>query len=239
MLQQLQEKLDPVCRRQRLQARVAAALPVAFFAAGLAAGLALLGFLAGSVILKLAAAIVLIVGVAAASAFAFGVKRDWTSAARAVDSHFQLQDRSLTALASAAAASPRAAQELQLRDALERLSKVDTRAAASFEVDRRRLAITLVCTLATIVFVVWPSTPSNGNGTPEQIEAAKQKFQPRAVEFPDLAGGSAGKSIKFLAGSGKSQDPFSPPLRRHDEIATTAKIRQYFQAAVEANDSDL
>ncbi len=73
----------------------------------------------------------------------------WTSAARHVDAHYKLQDRTITALAFAEVPSADALKQLQLADALERLQKVVAKDAVPYRVPKS--ATMLVVPLALLI----------------------------------------------------------------------------------------
>src|SRR5262245_12208948 len=63
-------------------------------------------------------------------------RQTWQEAARAVDSHYQLKDRSATALAFLTHANDSPWRHLQVDDALQHLTKVDARQVVPWQTPR-------------------------------------------------------------------------------------------------------
>jgi hypothetical protein len=95
----------------------------------------------------------------------------WRRAARAVDDHYGLKDRSFTALAFLTGNDRHPIRELQLRDAESHLTKVSARDVVPFSIPRLLpYAVTLL--VAAIALLSWPPLGSN------KLQAASAEVLP-------------------------------------------------------------
>ena len=123
MTEQVFDRLSPVRRRQRGMFALQTAVWGLLAASAIAIGASVARWLGAPVtgwivpaVLTLGPVLGLLVGLV--------WKRSWHGAAAAVDQHYQLKDRTTTALAFLEKSAPVAYRELQLQDALQHLSQV-------------------------------------------------------------------------------------------------------------------
>lgn len=84
----------------------------------------------------------------------------WHAAAVAVDRHYRLKDRVVTALAFLNKNEKTALDELQVRDTAEHLSKVDPQVVVPWKTPRL-LPLALACLAAAVGLIVWPAGPGS------------------------------------------------------------------------------
>lgn len=183
MTEQVFTRLSPVRTRQRgvlgLQAAVWGLLAGSSVAIALVVGRWLGASISMGILVavQVAAPLVgLVIGLA--------WKRTWHGAAVAVDQHYDLKDRTTTALAFIEKPADRAYHELQLQDTLEHLLKVEPQHVVPFRMPRPlpyALALTLVaCVLAMISFGNQPIQAAPSQPDPvivAEAEAVKEKVQ--------------------------------------------------------------
>src|SRR5829696_6517136 len=101
-------------------------------------------------------------------------RRDWHGAAAAVDAHYGLKDRAVTALAFAAQSTPSELQSIQMKDALSHLSRIQPELVVPFRVPRAwpvALASLAVAVGALALGVTAPEVQAGPAPAPEHIAA--------------------------------------------------------------------
>jgi hypothetical protein len=165
MRQSIYAALSPVRGRQQLLFALRCAvvgLGVAA-AAGLALGVARLAFdLEVSVWVRVA---VLAAGPLLGLLAGLALRRNWHAAGAAVDGHYGLKDRAVTALAFAEQPAPTDMQTLAMADAMDHLRRVEPKAVVPLQAPRA-MPTALVAAVAAVVLLAWPVT------RPPQAEAA-------------------------------------------------------------------
>ncbi|HEX4590215.1 MAG TPA: hypothetical protein VH120_09830, partial [Gemmataceae bacterium] len=105
------------------------------------------------------------------------VRRGWHSAAAAVDGHYQLKDRTVTALAFADRPAPSEVHALQLADAVSHLKTVEPKAVAPLRAPRGWSVAVTAAVLAAAA-LLWPLTPKQAEAgpapAPEAVVAVAQ-----------------------------------------------------------------
>lgn len=125
------------------------------------------------------------------------------SAAKLIDQHYGLQDRTLTALEFAKSEAPSDFQRLQITDAMKRLSDLDPRAVVPFEWPRLTRLAAVLC-IACLGLLVWPLSPlpviAEAVSHPG-VDAAVEAIAEEIEELKELAEQVADKQpeIKTLA----------------------------------------
>ena len=194
MTAELRSKLQPVQRRQLLQAMTTWMISGLLCGAAVALGCAIarlsLNWLDGGWMAGLA----LFVGPLLAGLFAIVwhlPRPNWIAAAQAVDLHYGLKDRTESALDFAGRKIPADKQgfaELQLADAMQHLSHVDADIVAPLKAPRL-LPGALVATAAAVIFSLLPlkqEEASAGAAAPdEQIVAEAQAMEESIKELED------------------------------------------------------
>ena len=177
MTEQVFQRLSPVRRRQRgmfaLRTAVWGLLAGSLVAIGCCVARWLGASLAGwtvPAVLTLGPVLGLLVGLA--------WKRTWHGAAVAVDQHYQLKDRTTTALAFLDKPAPAAYGELQLQDALEHLAQVQPQQVVPLRMPRP-----LPYALAATVLAAVLSLLSFGN---QLVQAAPTEPDPIIVAEADV-----------------------------------------------------
>ena len=115
------------------------------------------------------------------------VRRTWHDAAAAVDAHYLLKDRTVTALAFAQESAPTDLHTLQFADAMDHIRKVEPKAVAPLKLPRA-WPLFLTTVLTAMVVLAWPvAAPQAEAGaapTPEYITAiaSEQKDKLHALD---------------------------------------------------------
>ncbi len=136
MVKDLQDRLDPVRRRQQ-QVRTLQLAAWGLVGSGVAAlGFALGRWLGDWELTPFRAAAVASAGPVAGALFAFVTQRDWRAAARAIDSHYRLKDRTTSALEFLSKRDAGGVRQLAVDDALSHLRQVDAREVVPIRVPR-------------------------------------------------------------------------------------------------------
>jgi hypothetical protein len=92
-------------------------------------------------------------------------RRSWHGAAAAVDKHYDLKDRTVTALAFANDESPTELTSLQFADAMEHLRTVEPKVVEPLRAPRAwPLSVAAFC--AAVVLLAWPLTRPEAEGSP-------------------------------------------------------------------------
>jgi hypothetical protein len=164
------KELTPV--RQRQQRLSALRLAVGGLLAGSLVGIGLgLGkWLAGWTIAPWLAAAVLLAGPVLGAALGWLRRRSWEEAAGAVDAHFELKDRVVTALQFMTNPDPTGYHEMQVRDAVHALRGVEPCQAVPLWLPRSwPLALGLFGVAA--VLLAWPLGSQPAAAAPEALQA--------------------------------------------------------------------
>jgi hypothetical protein len=105
------------------------------------------------------------------------LRRSWHGAAAAVDGHYRLKDRTVTALAFANDPAPTDLTRLQFADAMQHLQTLEPKTVAPLT-GPRAWPLCLAAVLAAAVLLVWPTTRQQAEAglapTPEFISAIAQ-----------------------------------------------------------------
>jgi len=156
--------LDSLCCRQRRARRASAFSRCLLVAAGGAIAVALLGLLVPASVVPAIGTGLLVAGLLAGAIAAAMCRKNLPAAARDVDTHFQLADRTITALHCESIQPPRPVSELQVRDAMEHLRAVDPRAAARGKTYWGSLAAAIGCSAVAFGLlwlpVAWLAQPA-------------------------------------------------------------------------------
>lgn len=140
---------------------------------GSLAGLALAGgrFLAEWPIAAWQPALAFLIGPALGALVGCFWPQRWRAAAAAVDAHYRLKDRAVTALAFLGKTEKSPLDELQVRDAAEHLSRVDARAVVPWRMPKL-LPPALAALALAVALAVWPAGPRAVNaGVSEPLPA--------------------------------------------------------------------
>jgi hypothetical protein len=115
------------------------------------------------------------------------LRRSWHGAGAAVDGHYGLKDRAVTALAFAGQPEPTDLQELQLADAMTHLGRVEPRAVVPLKAPRT-MPFVLAGTAAAAVLLFLPLKPPQAEAGPAPVPehiaavAAEQKEKLAALD---------------------------------------------------------
>jgi hypothetical protein len=136
---------------------------------------------------------------AGAAVCGFVLKRSWHEAAAAVDRHYRLKDRTVTALEFTKQPTTTPLQELQLQDATSHLGTVNPRDVVPIGVPRRCGWALLSLAIATTLMFL----PSGGHiqadiSQPEGISRAAKEIQSELDEMEQLATESGIEELKNL-----------------------------------------
>jgi len=163
----IQVRLDPVRRRQQ-QLRALTCAAVGLFASALVLLICVLGRWLGG--WQLSPAMVLLLAMAGpAIGYIAGIlwRRDWRDAAAAVDSHYRLKDRVITALDFLHKPQATKVHKLAVADAMEHLDRVDARQVIPSDTPQVLPAAIVALAAAALLFLV-TSRPAQVNASPAE-----------------------------------------------------------------------
>ncbi len=161
---ELKQLLEPICRRMKQRTAVLNAWHGLTVAGALSIVLGLYGIFAAS-LLPLAASLLLILVVPTIAALLpMMSKSDWRQAARLVDRHYGLKDRTATALELAQRPEQLPIHQMQLRDAMRHLQRVEAKAVVPLAMPRNLVSIAGLLALA-LCLNLWPAVFPSGNDT--------------------------------------------------------------------------
>lgn len=158
---------------------------------GLAGGVARLAFdLDLPLVLS---AVLLAVGPVVGLLIGLTFRRDFHGAAAAIDGHYALKDRTVTALAFANQASPDDLKELQYTDAMTHLATVEPKAVVPLSAPRT-WPYALIGTAAAVTLLLWPLSPRQAEAgpaaTPDHIQdianERQAKWEERKKELTEM-----------------------------------------------------
>ncbi len=205
MLRELQKKIAPV--RSRLNwRRAAAALATGLVLGGWLALVAGLMALLGRSYWAGVAGIVTLIAVPLGFMLQAMLKpATWNDAARAVDRHFQLHDRTATAMHLAAQPSGDPFELLQLDDANQQLAQLPLRQAAALDVPWQRLFSGLVlCSFALALIgggMFLPDLRSLRGSRPVVVEHGVELIERKNVALPTIDDATARRSAALASAS--------------------------------------
>jgi hypothetical protein len=179
MEQKIHSRLDPVRQRQQQLRALQCAAGGLFVSAALLLICVLARWLAGW-----QPSVVAVIGLALAIpalAYVGGVlwRRDWRHAAIAVDSHYSLKDRILTALDFLRRGDANDVQRLAVDDAIRHLNRVDARQVIPS--DTPPLLPSAIAALAAAMLLLFFTAPQQLSASPEQPLAAALDSAERAA----------------------------------------------------------
>jgi hypothetical protein len=183
-------ELAPVRRRQQslFVLRTASYGLLAGAVAGIALGLG--RWLAGWQVSPTIAAAVLLAGPILGILVGLLWRRSWRGAAMAVDRRYQLKDRAATALAFLTRRERTELHELQVRDAVEHLTKIQPRQVEPLHLPRV-LGFAAALLLVAVALLVWPvGSQQVEAGLPDPLAAVvaeAERLEEDLKEFEDLA----------------------------------------------------
>lgn len=127
-------------------------------------------WLAGWSVAPLVIAAVLIAGPVTGALVGLLLRRSWHSAARAVDAHYRLKDRAVTALAFLSKPARTPLDDLQVEDAARHLAGIEPSHVAPWRWPRSLpVGAALLC--VAVALLVWPSGPRSVEaGVPQPLE---------------------------------------------------------------------
>lgn len=174
--------------------------------------------------------------------FIAGWLRDcpWSSVATTIDRHYDLKDRTRTALEFSDAETPTAIQQLQLQDARERLRNIDARAVVSVGTPPRwqYIPFVLFCGLRMWMSPTIGSDPGEPVPTPQQAAAVVAEIQTEIDELETLAEETAVDELKELVAK-LNQDLKQlkvPTMSVRDSMKTVSEMQQKMQAMMKDMD---
>lgn len=140
------------------------------------------------------------------------LQRTWHGAAVAVDAHYLLKDRTVTALAFAEQSAATELHQLQIADAMARLETVEPVAVAPLRAPRA-WPLTLGAAIGAVVLLAWPLTPQTAEAGPaptpehivilaleqkEKLSALEKKLSDTAQDLEDEKADDEKKGLKEL-----------------------------------------
>ncbi|MCP4782019.1 MAG: hypothetical protein GY878_00545 [Fuerstiella sp.] len=147
--------LTPVRSRLRAQSVVATLGTGAVIGGVICILMALARAASGFSVANSALAVVFLTGVGVAAIIGFVLKRSWHEAAAAIDHHYRLKDRTVTALEFTNQSTTTALQQLQVQDAASHLGTVNAREVVPIGAPRRWGWAVLSVT-AALTLMLWP-----------------------------------------------------------------------------------
>jgi hypothetical protein len=169
-------------------------------------------------------------GAALGTAFGFVWVRNWTSAAAAVDAHYRLKDRALTALAFVTRPSTTPMHELQVRDAVQHLTTVKAPEVVPFRLPRTLPYAAGAFALAILLCLRPYFQPVADAGVPEPLEAVlieAQRIEEDLKEFEELAKQEQNKDLERLVEEMKQmvEEMKQPGVEVKDALAKISEMQ--------------
>jgi hypothetical protein len=163
----IQVRLEPVRQRQQ-QLRALSCAAVGLFASALALVVVILGRWLGGWQLPAAVALV-VAALGPVIGYVVGVlwRRDWRDAAAAVDAHYGLKDRVITALDFLHKPQATKVHKLAVADAMDHLERVDARQVVPSDTPQV-LPAAIVSLAAAALLFVFTSLPARVNASPSE-----------------------------------------------------------------------
>jgi hypothetical protein len=193
MQHEIFNRLALVRQRLRQQSILVALGPSLLIGSALAAALAFLKLALPFVAAAIVAALPLLIAPTLGAWIAARRKPEWAVAAAAVDRHYGLHDRTLTALRFLGKADPKPMEAMQIQDAQAHLGRVDPKAVVPLRVPRYVVAGAILFLIA-VVLIAWPfdqpsssaiSQPDTVTDGPPSEEASGGEPQPKqALDLP-------------------------------------------------------
>jgi len=242
MTEQLRTKLQPVQRRQLLQSITVWAIAGLLLGAALGVVMAITRLAtqwsdAGLIAIASIAVGPLVGGFAA---LAWLLPRpNWVAAARAVDRHYALKDRTESALDFAQrriGADKQAFAELQLADAIQHLDQIEPHAVAPFQAPRI-LSGALVATAVAVIFALIPLKQEEVNAGPtapdEQIVSEAESIVDSIRELQDEFKQDADPELEQLLKElqTKAQELKEPGVDVKEALAKISEMQAAIQSA--------
>jgi hypothetical protein len=246
MKQTIYRALEPVRTRQQiLFALRCAAVGLGFAAAaGIVLGVARLAF--GLDLSGAARAGLLAAGPVLGLAYGLIRRRAWHEAGSAIDGHYDLKDRAVSALAFAEQAAPTELQTLQMADAVAHLNRVEPKAVVPLRAPRS-LAFVLTAAVAAIVVLAWPLARPQAEAGPapvpdyilataaeqkEKLAALERKLAETTQDFDDEKSDEEKKGLKELIDKlvRKVEEMTEPGTDEKEALAKLSEMQAAMQA---------
>ena len=170
--------------------------------------------------------------VAVAAVVAFVLKRSWYEAAAAIDSHYQLKDRTVTALEFTNHPATSPLQQLQLQDAASYLRSVDPREVVPIGIHPRWGWAVLSITVATTLMLIPSGGPIHADiSQPEGVAHAASEIQSELDQMEQLAAEAALEDLKNLVVRlrGDLERLESPQTDVRESLKTISEMQQKMQ----------
>lgn len=176
MLKQIREKLAPVCRRQKLLLSIRLASCGLLVSSVAALGLGLCQWLGSPLVPNFVSWAILAAGPVVGGVIGMIQVKNWSAAARAVDDHFHLHDRTITAMDFLKRGLRSGLHAFQIEDAVEHLAEIDPRQAVPLRIPSLAYFAILLAIPAAVI-VAWPVSTKTKETTqtkPEAVETTKK-----------------------------------------------------------------
>ncbi len=174
------------------------------------------------------------------------LRRRWHDAGAAVDGHYGLKDRAVTALAFADRPAPTDLQSLQMADAVSHLGRVEPKAVVPLRAPRA-LAFALPAAAAAAVLLAWPlarpaaeagpaPVPDNILATAaeqkEKLAALEKKLAETTQDFDDEKSDEEKKGLKELLKklAQKIEELTEPGTDEREALAKLSEMQAEMQA---------
>lgn len=200
MKTEIRSSLTPVRQRQRFQSTLSGATYGLFVAGLVGIAMGIYRLATGQLVSWPAVLGVLVAGPLLGGIVGTLLARPWKQAATAVDSHYELKDRTVTALEFAENAEPSPFHELQLADATSHLDKMDAKGVAPLRAPGKTPMIAATVALAGTL-LLWPlqQKPAAANvGQPIGISIAANELKEDLKDLEEFAEEQEMEEIKTL-----------------------------------------
>ncbi|MDB5311147.1 MAG: hypothetical protein JWO38_5349 [Gemmataceae bacterium] len=178
--------------------------------------------------------------------FGFGARRSWHGAAAAVDAHYGLKDRTVTALAFATVPAPSALQDLQFADAAAHLGTVEPKAVVPLTAPRSWPGA-VAALAAAVVVLAWPAARREVEAGPapvpehilsvaadqkEKLAGLDKKLSETAQGLEDEKAEDDKKGVKELLDklTQKVEDLTQPGTDEREALAKLSEMQAEVQA---------
>jgi hypothetical protein len=232
----LHKLLGPIRTRQRWLSILRVCVVGLVVSAALAFVLGLGRFLAGWSISPWAIGLLLVAGVLPGLIVGLLRRRDWSEAAVAVDRHYDLKDRTLTALEFVAQPRKTVLHELQVDDTVQFLADVEPRRVVPLRVPRVFPVSAAVLLAAAFFLVLWPgASPTVGAKPPDappELLAEAEEIEADLQELEDVARREGNEDLARLVQAlrEKVQEMKQPGVELRDVLAKLSEMQAQLAA---------
>lgn len=249
MVKSFQDRLDPVRRRQQWVRSLQWAAWGLLVSAVAAVAFALGRSIGGWELTLIRAVTIAVAGPAVGCALAHLSRRDWLAAARAIDAHYRMKDRTTSALEFLSKPDANGVHQLAVDDAVTHLDQVDAREVVPIGVPRA-LPYGVIAMIAAGVLLFVTTRPAEVSASPPEplpvVLAQAERLADELKALEEFAKENKDPEIEKLVAELKQaiEDLKSPEVDLREALAKLSEMeaclqQQQAQYNVEVTDSQM